>query len=85
MWEIENHPPPEVVLGDGRLSLPGLCDRVVESPHGENGEGRMEDWRNWEPGSRWPKDPAWGSVVTKCLSTCGAKAPFVPVQCWRGR
>lgn len=66
------------------LSLPGACDRVVGSPHGENGEDRKEDWRNGEPGSRWPKegflratDPAWGSVVTKCLlSTCGAKQPL---------
>lgn len=70
------------------LSLPGVCGRVVESSHGENGEDGKEDWRNWEPGSRWLKegflrttDPAWGSVVTKCLlSTCGAKATFVPVQ-----
>lgn len=90
LWEIESHPLPEVVLDARRLSLPGVCDRVVESPHGERMERtRWRTWRNWEPGSRWPKegflrmiDPAWGSVLTKCLSTCGAKAPFVPVQCW---
>lgn len=36
------------------LSLSEVCDKVVESPRGENRDNRMTE--NWESGRRWPRE-----------------------------